>query len=124
MGFISSTGETALGDVVEKHSPDQILFHKQINYGDFLYVYEIGTPRILARVLGVDFFGKKITVEWVVGSTILIKSIDFSGYSLDESYGDNWLEKAKGLKTGLIWDLRYFRARPFDPDKIDPDYFP
>ena len=126
MGVTSTIGDTGSdADIsVVTHSASQVLYHQDVHCGDFLYVNEKGVPRKLVRITGVDFLGKKITVEWIVGSTILTKNLDFSGYSLDGSHGDNWLKKAKGFKTGLVWDIRYFRAKPFDPDKIDPDYFP
>lgn len=124
MGLKPSMGDSSLGDAVETHSPNQILSHQQLNYGDFLYVKKRGIPRRLARVIGVDFLSEKIMVEWIVGLTLLTAGLEFSEHSLNGHRGENWLEKASGvIKINAYWVQRSL-AKPFDPDKIDPDYFP
>jgi hypothetical protein len=124
VGLKPSVGDTNLKDVVEKHSPDQVMSHQELHYGDLLSVKEKGIPRKLVRVIGVDFLNEKVVVEWIAGLTLLTAGLEFSEYSLNGYHGENWLEKVSSkVKEKIFWAQRRI-AIPFDPESIVPDYFP
>ncbi len=116
--------ETNLGDAAEAHSSNQVLSSENLHIDDFLCVVEKGVPKELVKVIGIDFLNEKIMVERIVGLTVLTAGLEFSRYSLNGHHGENWLETVSGDIKIKAYRLYRRIAKTFDPEKIDPDYFP